>query len=222
MRWTAAGALGTATNSNPLVTVREMTADDIDAVVQVHTRAFPEYLLTHMGSRYLRHYYSTFALDSKHYALVAEIDGRVVGFVAGTAETGQLEARVYRPSIVTALTVAARFVTDPVLRKHLLSKRTHIKRTFARPPVSTSSRPAVRARQARLLSIGVSPDLQRMGVAQALVNAFNKRLHADGIAAVGLSVRHDNTSGIAFYDRTGWDRDNSDKNGIYYVRSTAS
>lgn len=206
------------------VSVRDMTASDVDAVVNVHTRAFPGYLLTHMGPGYLRHYYSAFLTDSKHYAMVAVVAGRVVGFVAGTTEGERLNARVYRPSIVTALVVATRFITDPVLRKHLLSKRAHITKMFrvlARRRSAPASAPVSKV-SARLLSIGVSPDSQRMGIAQALVSGFNKRLSDDGIATVGLSVRHDNPSGIAFYDRTGWDRELADENGIYYMRSTAS
>ena len=199
-----------------------MTAADVDAVVDVHARAFPEYLLTHMGREYLRHYYAAFLSHSKHYAMVAEIDGRVVGFVAGTAAIERLNARVYRPRIGVALTVAIRFIADPVLRKYLLSKREHFTKLLRVLARRKTSRVAVSKIAERLLSIGVSPDSQRMGVAQALVSGFNKRLNADGIGTVGLSVRHDNASGIAFYERTGWDRELADSNGIYYIRSTAS
>jgi len=199
-----------------------MAPSDVDGVVRVHCRAFPEYLLTHLGRGYLHHYYSAFLTHTSHYALVAELYQKPVGFVVGTTDVSRLHTRVYRTNFLTALGVAGRFVVDPILRRHMLAKRGHLERTF--------DAVANRAKQApcsipssvttRLLSIGVAPDSQRMGIAQELVAAFCSKLLADGIESVGLSVRKENAQAIAFYERTNWQREHVDDYGIYYVRPT--
>jgi len=206
-----------------LLAVRDMAADDVDAVVDVHCRAFPEYLLTHMGRPYLRHYYSAFLTDKCHYALVADVNEKLAGFVVGSTDVARLHTRVYRTNILTALGVAGRFVADPLLRRRLLAKSAHFGRTFDamahRTKQATPSAPS--GVTTRLLSIGVSPDSQRMGIAQKLVDAFCEKLFADGIQTVGLSVRKDNAQAIAFYERTNWQREREEDDGIYYVRSTS-
>jgi ribosomal protein S18 acetylase RimI-like enzyme len=209
--------------AKPRVAVHDMNPTDVDHVVDVHCRAFPEYLLTHMGRRYLRYYYSSFLNGKSHYAMVAQIGDHVVGFVAGTADIASLHSRVYRAGITTTLDVAGRFFYDPVLRRQLIAKRRHLSKSLQTVASNGHSAPAAEHSgvSTRLLSIGVSPDAQRMGVAQALVSGFCSKLHADGIDMVGLSVRNDNYSGIQFYDRTGWQRERADANGIYYIRSTA-
>jgi hypothetical protein len=53
-------------------------------MVEVHLQSFPHFFLTFLGSAFLAQLYSGIIADPSGIALVAEKDGQIVGFVAGT------------------------------------------------------------------------------------------------------------------------------------------
>ncbi len=55
-----------------------------------------------------------------------------------------------------------------------------------------------------IITIDVSPKLQRSGIGSLLLRAAEDRLHAAGSAAVGLETAVDNLSALSFYKRHGY------------------
>ncbi|MEB2348866.1 MAG: GNAT family N-acetyltransferase [Comamonadaceae bacterium] len=65
--------------------VRDASLSDLDAVVEVHLRAFEGFFLTNLGSSFLRELYRGFICDKRGIIIVAEDgDQGIVGFAAGT------------------------------------------------------------------------------------------------------------------------------------------
>src|SRR5579863_3984512 len=67
-------------------TVRNMACQDIDDVVEVHLRSFPGFFLSLLGPAFLKRLYSELLDDPSGIAIISKHNGRVQGFVAGTAE----------------------------------------------------------------------------------------------------------------------------------------
>ncbi|MBV8639469.1 MAG: GNAT family N-acetyltransferase [Candidatus Eremiobacteraeota bacterium] len=198
-----------------------MDVSDVERIVEVHCITFPDSLLTHLGRPYLRHYYAQYFKHPQHYAVVAEIDGRIVGFITGTACPDDLNSRVYRPPLGTAFQSALRIFTDPVLRRHLALKPPHVARVFrAFAGRRVRTRSFQSSAKARLLSMGVLPEVRGRRIAESLLRGISDRLCADGQSLIGSSVIKSNTSALTLYDRIGWHREFEDEYGVYFTRPT--
>lgn len=187
--------------------IRPLRAGDVAAAAALHQRVFRDYFLGHMGQRFLELFYAQFVDSAGSYGLVAVRDDRVVGAVIGSIDLPRLFHVFYRRhfgSLAVALVV--RFVRDRYVRQNLADRLGHVGRAarslLARHPRTSES--SEDWPPAQLLSIGVDDDVRGRGVAEALVTRFCEALAADGVDAVGLSVRPANARAIAFYTRTGW------------------
>ncbi len=63
--------------------VRDACLEDIDGIVAVHLVSFKEFALSKLGRSFLIHLYRCFITEFHGMCLVAEREGKVVGFVAG-------------------------------------------------------------------------------------------------------------------------------------------
>src|ERR1022692_4787391 len=67
-----------------MVNIQEARPSALDQIVSVHERTFPGFLLTMLGSTFLRTYYEIALENTGTVALVAQgIDGSTVGFLIG-------------------------------------------------------------------------------------------------------------------------------------------
>ena len=69
--------------SSAVVTMRPMRAEDIDVAVTIHGASFPDSRSTRLGRPFLRKMYRWFVACQPDLAIVACLDGAVVGFVTG-------------------------------------------------------------------------------------------------------------------------------------------
>lgn len=110
--------------------------------------------------------------------------------------------------------VARRALADHELRARLAQRlrlRPRRRRGRLAPPAVTP---------ARLLSIGVREDRRGEGIAELLVDELCAAMRRDAIAHVGLSVRAENERALAFYERSGWERERSEPGAVYLRRAT--
>ena len=69
-----------------MIEIREASANDLEQIISIHMAAFPGFILTKLGPAFLLELYTGFIQDDKGTLFVAEREGQVLGFVAGTLD----------------------------------------------------------------------------------------------------------------------------------------
>lgn len=212
----------------PEFDIRTITAQDVKDAAALHSRAFPEYFLTHMGQRFLECLYREFT-ERPGYGVVALHRGNVIGFVTGMSNSGLFYSRFYQRNFITlASVISERFMRDRIARKEILKRVRHVRNALfsllllgprqVTEGINIRSSPTL----GYLLSIGVDDKFKGSGVAKQLVQQYCEELRRDGFDSVLLSVLPNNSPAIRFYEKTGWVRCQETDASIVFIRSTLS
>lgn len=164
------------------------------AVVALHLRAFQGFFLSFLGARFLTVLYRSLLSDRRGVALVAERDGALLGFAAGTYHLPGLYTALLKKHVFEfALASIGPLLTSPRIARRLLR-------------ALSSSREARTARYpASLMSIAVDPRQHAGGVGDRLLSDFCAQLRAGGAEGCSLTTDEtDNAPVCAFYERRGW------------------
>jgi len=180
--------------------IRPLGAEEHDCIPQLvtlHTSAFPGFFLTSLGPRFLRLLYAGFAREPNGISIVAEDDGVIVGFAAGTTVPDVFFGRLLRRQ-------GWRFalaVVPGMLRNPLFVARKCLGALFYR-----GEQPAGLANAALLSSLAVSPSSGRKGVGQKLVQAFAEEARRQDRSAIYLTTDEvDNERVNRFYAKCGFE-----------------
>jgi ribosomal protein S18 acetylase RimI-like enzyme len=175
--------------SSPL-TVRRGTPGDASAVAALHAGGITEGFLSLLGNGFLRRLYRRICLYPGAFLLVAELEGRTAGFIAGATDVPGL----YRSFLGRDGLAAALSALGPLLRgwRRVLETLRH------------GSPSAGGAGGAELLSVAVDPQCQGRGAARRLVASFLEELVARGCMAAHVVVGADNQRAIALYESAGF------------------
>lgn len=170
--------------------VRPMRRDDLDAVVAIHLAAFPNFFLTFLGPRFLRLFYGAVMRDG--IALVATVDDRIAGFVAGMLDSRSFYRRLWR----------RRFFHVAIAIAPVILRRPSTLKRVARRGVARALQPAPGA---ELMSLAVHPREQRHGAGRALVEAFIAAVRAAGTDSLWLITdAAENDAVKHFYETLGF------------------
>lgn len=174
------------------LTVRPAVPADIRDIVHVHQSAFPGFLLTDLGPRFLTMLYAAFIDQEVGILLVAESSrGAIVGLLAGTrAPTHFFRALRARRGIAMALASVSGLIRHPIrIGERLLSA---VRYGGDQPPALPG--------YWLLSSLGVAPDHAGSGIGTILVNRFYTM--ADEECAPGIYLItdfKDNDAVLNFY-----------------------
>lgn len=67
-----------------ILTIRNLEGYDITSIANIHYKVFRNFFTTKLGECFLINYYSSFLEFSHSISLVAEVSGRISGFIVGT------------------------------------------------------------------------------------------------------------------------------------------
>jgi ribosomal protein S18 acetylase RimI-like enzyme len=171
--------------------VRPGRPGDAAAVAAIHYARISEGFLVTLGPRFLTRLYRRIARSPGSVLLVAEVDGRVVGFVAATTSTRRLYAEFLRRDGVLAALAAA----PAVLRAPRRVWET------LRYGTSHDDLPA-----AEVLSIAVADAASGRGLGGALLTAALDGLAARGAHEAQVVTAVGNEAALAMYERAGFRR----------------
>jgi glycosyltransferase involved in cell wall biosynthesis/ribosomal protein S18 acetylase RimI-like enzyme len=175
------------------VRLRRATSADAGALAALHRDGLPDAFLPLLGDRFLRALYRALADDPGAVALVAEEDGRAVGFAAGVPSVaGFYRSFLARHGVPAAVAAAPRLVRKDV--------RIRLRET-ARYPRAAGDLP-----QAELLSIAVAPQARGRSIGRALARGVVDGLAAMGVGEVKVVVAADNAAGNGLYAALGFRR----------------
>lgn len=178
------------------IRVRQARPNDISAIVCTHVGAFPDFFLTLLGPAFLARLYRGFAEEDVAMLLVAETDGDVSGFVAGSRAPLEFFRRMRRKHGVQMACVAI-----PSLLRHPVRVA---ERLFAAANYAGDQPPDLPGYWL-LSSLGVAAEKAGRGMGEALVRRFcEKAAAASGRGVYLLTDADDNDRTLGFYRKCGF------------------
>jgi ribosomal protein S18 acetylase RimI-like enzyme len=188
--------------------IRLARPGDVAALARLHReRIVPSFLGT-LGPRFLRRLYRRVVLDPGAFAVVAERDGAVVGFVSVALDT----RRFYR-SFALRDGVTAGAAAAPRLVRALPS----VIETWRYPaqdaasgngthPTDEADATAATGSEAEILSVAVAADAAGHGLGGRLTRAAVAHLERLGVGRVRVVTAADNEAGLRLYEGAGFVR----------------
>jgi len=181
------------------VTIRVARRDDLDAIVDLHMRAFPGFFLTTLGRRFLSEVYRGFLRHADALVLVAERNGAVAGFVAGTLAPERFFRTLVRARWFAfgCAAIGAALRRPNAVIPRLLSGLYY-----------RGERPSRLPEAALLSSIAVEPNSSRSGIGATLLTAYCEQARMHGVRHVYLTTdQNSNDAAIRFYSRHGFNQE---------------
>lgn len=168
---------------------------EVDSVVKLHLRAFPDFFLSLLGPRFLREFYLSFLADPVGMPFVAcNEQDEVVGAIVGPLDPRGFFGRLLR----------RRWWAFALASMVAVLKRPSSATRIARALVYRGEAPTGPVR-ALLSSIAVAPEAQGKGIGRALVQRWLDEAQHRG--AVGCFLTTDAVNNAAvnrFYSAMGW------------------
>ncbi|MBD3176730.1 MAG: GNAT family N-acetyltransferase [Armatimonadia bacterium] len=184
------------------IAIRPAEPDDIPAIIDIHLAAFPGLFLAQMGRGFLRQYYEAFVDHREGINRVAEADGRIAGFVVGTASEAAYRESVSRRKGAMVRAALARALTAPWLLPRIVGRMPSV-RSETGDPVE---REYLEGSAAHLVSIAVLPEASGGGIGAKLARAFEHAALEAGRSHVYLTTAsEDNEAVHRFYRRLGYE-----------------
>jgi ribosomal protein S18 acetylase RimI-like enzyme len=188
MRGKTGGPAGDASDGDRS-SLRRGELRDAASAASLHGQLIADGFLSSLGPGFLRRLYRRIIRTEGSFLLVAEAEGTVIGFVAGSEAVGALyRSFFWRDGVVASLSAPLQLVT--ALPRVLETLR--------------HGRGAARADGGELLAIAVDPRWRHRHLGRQLVEGFLRELEQRGAAAASVVVGSDNAAAIAMYRQAGF------------------
>ncbi|WP_221658070.1 GNAT family N-acetyltransferase [Bacteroides salyersiae] len=175
--------------------IHPVRKDEIDALVVIHTSAFPEFFLTQLGRRFLRLYYSSVLSHPEGILLGYYEEDRLTGFCAATINSNGFNKRLIKFHFFA-------FVIETFIL--LLTNIKALKRLYLNLSKSDSAN-TDKGEYAELLSIGVDREHQGKGIGKQLLMALEEEVKQRGGRKLSLTTDcHNNKQAVSFYRSMGY------------------
>lgn len=182
-----------------MINIREVKYDEkklINDIVTIHLNTFTGFFLTFMGRGFLNQMYTSYCDYEEAGLLVAEEDGKAIGFLAYSSNFSGL----YKFMIKTRLIQFGWYSIGAFFRRP--SAFTHIISAFLKPGEAKREEKYV-----ELSSIGVDPNIKSKGVGSLLIDSLKHIVDFTKFAYINLETDAiDNEGAIHFYEKNGFMR----------------
>ncbi|MGH2806368.1 MAG: GNAT family N-acetyltransferase [Actinomycetota bacterium] len=180
------------------ILIRRATPSDAAEIARLHRQGLPDAFLPTLGQRFLSKLYRALADDPGAVTVVAESEGRVVGFVSGVISARSSYKRFfYRHGISASLSVVPRLLRPATFRRAYETVRYLGGGRGDR--IGMDYLP-----EAELLSIAVSPTCRSRGLGGELAEAMIAGLTEVGVSELKVVVSAANAGANRFYQRMGF------------------
>lgn len=202
------------TASTSDVRLRYMAPADVAFVAEQHRLSFPTNVIGRLGNATLQAYYRTFIGAPFATAVVAEVDGRVCGFLVGIFHTSWHRQWLKRHHAVPLLAaLLASFAANPVLASRLIARRIAVRvNRRGTPAQSGQAQPApavdagARSGVAVLSHIATVETARGRGVGEQLLRAFVAECEGRNCRKISLATLDGPLGAGGFYAKRGWER----------------
>ena len=183
-----------------MINIREVKYDEkklINDIVTIHLNTFTGFFLTFMGRGFLNQMYTSYCDYEEAGLLVAEEDGKAIGFLAYSSNFSGL----YKFMIKTRLIQFGWYSIGAFFRRP--SAFMHIISAFLKPGEAKREENYV-----ELSSIGVDPNIKSKGVGSLLIDSLKHIVDFTKFAYINLETDAvDNEGAIHFYEKNGFVRE---------------
>ena len=183
-----------------MIAIREVKSEEkelINDIVSIHLNTFTGFFLTFMGRGFLNQMYRSYCDHDESGLLVAEEDGKAVGFLAYSGNFSGL----YKFMIKSRLIPFGWYSVGAFFRRP--SAFMHIIKAFLKPSEVKRDEKYV-----ELSSIGVDPTIKSKGVGSLLIDELKKIVDFNKFAYITLETDAVNNDGaIHFYEKNGFVRE---------------
>ena len=180
------------------MTIREVSKKEnnvIKQVVYIHLDTFRGFFLTFMGKGFLKQMYRAYTRHGSSKLLIAEEEGRVVGFLAYSGNLSEL----YKFMLKKQLFAFAWYSLWAFIRKPKIFMR--LVRAFLKPSESVRKEKYV-----KLTSIGIDPANKSKGVGSMLIDEMKKLVDFSDYRYISLETdANDNEVANKFYLKNGFE-----------------
>lgn len=175
--------------TDPAVTIRRAADADVGTVARLHATRIEEGFLSSLGTGFLQRLYRRVLRSADGFVLVAVVDDRVVGFVAGVLDVGRLyRSFLVRDGVVAGVTAAPRLARS--WRRVLETLRY---------PAGDDDLP-----DAEILAVAVDAAASGHGVGGRLVRDALDEFARRGTTTAKVVAGADNEAALALYARSGF------------------
>jgi glycosyltransferase involved in cell wall biosynthesis/ribosomal protein S18 acetylase RimI-like enzyme len=175
------------------VSIRRATSGDAGALARAHRLAHPQAFLPMLGEPFLRQLYQVFTRDPGAVALVAEQEGRMIGFATGVLSTPAFYRRFLRQRGVRAAIAAAPQLLRPGIVRRVLETARYPERVRALP-------------DPEFTTLAVASGVRARGLGGALAEEIVTALADRGAHAVRGTVSFDNEPMNRMMRRVGFEQ----------------
>ncbi|MDY5575962.1 MAG: GNAT family N-acetyltransferase [Lachnospiraceae bacterium] len=183
-----------------MIAIREVKSEEkelINDIVSIHLNTFTGFFLTFMGRGFLNQMYRSYCDHDESGLLVAEDNGKAIGFLAYSGDFSGL----YKFMIKTRLIPFGWYSMGAFFRRP--SAFMHIIKAFLKPSEVKRDEKYV-----ELSSIGVDPTIKSKGVGSLLIDELKKIVDFNKFAYITLETDAVNNDGaIHFYEKNGFVRE---------------
>lgn len=183
-----------------MIAIREVKSEEkelINDIVSIHLNTFTGFFLTFMGRGFLNQMYRSYCDHDESGLLVAEDNGKAIGFLAYSGNFSGL----YKYMIKTRLIPFGWYSAGAFFRRP--SAFMHIIKAFLKP-----SEVKREEKYVELSSIGVDPTIKSKGVGSLLIDKLKKIVDFNKFAYITLETDAVNNDGaIHFYEKNGFVRE---------------
>lgn len=180
-----------------MIAIREVKSDEktlINDIVTIHLDTFTGFFLTFMGRGFLNQMYRSYCDHIASGLLVAEENGKAIGFLAYSSDFSGL----YKFMIKTRLIIFGWYSVGAFFRRP--SAFMHILGAFLKPGEARRVEKYV-----ELSSIGVDPNSKSKGIGSLLIDELKKIVDFAKFAYITLETDAVNNEGpIHFYEKNGF------------------
>lgn len=183
-----------------MINIREVKYDEkklINDIVTIHLNTFTGFFLTFMGRGFLNQMYTSYCDYEEAGLLVAEEDGKAIGFLAYSSNFSGL----YKFMIKTRLIRFGWYSIGAFFRRP--SAFMHIISAFLKPGEAKREEKYV-----ELSSIGVDPNIKSKGIGSLLIDSLKRKVDFTKFVYINLETDAvDNEVAIHFYEKNGFVRE---------------
>lgn len=191
------------------IVIRPLALDELDNVVAIHMKAYPNAALTRLGPDFVRRYYLWRHRTADHFVLLGAWSGaRLVGFeFAGSfREPTASFVRQNWPSILHRIARKPRVLLAGGFVARTLVGARMIAPWLRRRRASKSVAPADRQPRFRSLSLAIDPAFQGRGIGTALLIELEQVARSMSLKEIGATNDVDNIPIIRIHERLNWER----------------
>jgi ribosomal protein S18 acetylase RimI-like enzyme len=179
-----------------MISYRKSKVSDSNQIAKIHLKSFPNFFLSTLGYSFLKTYYRSCAKSKEAISICAinQDDKKLLGFAVGCLNSKGVNKRlILSNSLEYSYRAILLLFTKPIALIRLFKN------------LAKNNDKDDKGNYAELLSIGVSPDQNGLGIGQNLLVKFENQVRKKGIYTITLTTDADsNDSVLRFYKKSGY------------------